>query len=182
MKLVILDRDGVINEDSDSFIKSPQEWVAIPGSLEAIAKLCHHGYKVVIASNQSGLARGLFSSRDLSAIHQKMRLELDRFGGQIDGIFFCPHGPDDKCSCRKPEPGLLLEIRERLGVEIDKAVFVGDSFRDIQAANAAGTSAILVKSGKGRKTISAHQSQLAGVPIVENLSAAVSYILAGKDH
>ena len=129
MKLVILDRDGTINEDSDDYIKSPAEWVPIPGSLEAIARLNHAGWHTVIASNQSGLARGLFDMATLNAIHARMNRELAAFGGRIDAIFFCPHMPDDGCRCRKPKPGLLELIGERYGVELTETYMVGDSLR-----------------------------------------------------
>ena len=138
MKLVILDRDGVINEDADTYVKSPEEWIPIPGSLEAIARLNHSGYRVVVASNQSGLARGLFTIDDLNNMHRRMHQELARLGGQIDAVFFCPHGPQDACRCRKPSPGLFEQIGLRLRQDLRNAPSVGDSFRDIQAARAAG--------------------------------------------
>jgi len=176
MRLVILDRDGVINEDSDDFIKSPDEWIPIPGSLEAIAKLNHFGFKVAIATNQSGLARGLFSIDQLNAIHQKLYNELERLGGQVELIAFCPHGPDDGCSCRKPEPGLLYEVKDRLGFSLRDVPVIGDSLRDITSAQKAGAAPILVKTGKGLKTIENNEKDLMGVPIVENLAEAVQII------
>jgi D-glycero-D-manno-heptose 1,7-bisphosphate phosphatase len=178
VKLVILDRDGVINEDSDAYIKSPAEWIPIPGSLEAIARLNHYGFKVVVATNQSGLARGLFSIDDLNAIHQKLRQELDRVGGQLEGVFFCPHGPDQGCSCRKPEPGLLVQIRDRLGVELHGVAAVGDALRDIQSAQAVSAAPYLVETGKGKRTLQAFGHKLGRVPVFPNLSAAVEAIIA----
>ena len=136
MKLIILDRDGVINEDSDDYIKSTDEFIPLPDSLEAIARLNHAGYTVMVATNQSGIARGLFSIDTLNAIHSKLRRELSTYGGRVDGIFFCPHGPDDHCDCRKPAPGLLYEIAERTGRSLEGVPAVGDSLRDIQAAQA----------------------------------------------
>ena len=152
MPVVILDRDGVINEDSDAYVKSPAEWIPIPGSLEAIARLNHAGYRVVVATNQSGVARGLFSMVELDAIHQKLHASLARLGGQLDGIYFCPHGPDDGCACRKPRPGLLREIASRQGIDLGGVPAIGDSLRDLEAAMAVGAMPILVRTGKGRAT------------------------------
>lgn len=152
-KIVVLDRDGVINEDSPDYIKSPEEWHAIPGSLEAIAILKDKGYGVYIATNQSGVGRGYYSLDGLNAIHQKMLSQLETVGGNIDGIFFCPHVPEDQCTCRKPEPGLLLEIFEAAGVEPEQCVFVGDSQRDIEAGIKAGCEAVLVQTGNGSSTL-----------------------------
>lgn len=153
MKLAIIDRDGVINHDSDAFIKSPQEWEAIPGSLEALARLTENGWKVVIATNQSGLARGLFSMNTLNAIHAKMRRELALLGGFIDAIFICPHGPDDGCTCRKPAPGMFRDIAHRYEVNLQTVPSVGDSLRDLQAASQAGCAPWLVQTGKGMRTL-----------------------------
>ena len=152
-KVIILDRDGVINQDSDEFIKSPEEWQPIEGSLQAIAQLNNAGYKVAVATNQSGVARGLFDINVLEAVHQKMHNMLADYGGHIDGVYFCPHGPDDKCKCRKPLPGLLYEIASKLKIELKDVPVIGDSFRDLQAAMAAGAEPILVKTGKGLKTL-----------------------------
>lgn len=154
-KLVILDRDGVINVDSDAFIKTPDEWVPIPGSLEAIARLNHAGYRVAVASNQSGIGRGLFDMATLNAMHLKMHRAAAAVGGRIDAVFFCPHTGEDQCECRKPKPGLLQMIAERF--EIDPAVtpVVGDSLRDLQAGAALGFRTHLVLTGKGKKTLAA---------------------------
>jgi D-glycero-D-manno-heptose 1,7-bisphosphate phosphatase len=149
MKLIILDRDGTINEDRDDFVKSPDEWVPIPGSLEAIARLNHAGWHTVVATNQSGLARGLFDMATLNAIHAKMNRALGDLGGRIDAVFFCPHGPDDGCTCRKPLPGLLQTIGERYGVSLRETYAVGDSVRDLEAGVAAGCAPHLVRTGKG---------------------------------
>lgn len=148
MKLVILDRDGVINEDKDDYIKSPAEWRPIPGSLEAIVKLKHAGFRVVVASNQSGLARGLFDYDTLFAIHDKMTRMLADLGTHLDGIFFCPHAPEDACNCRKPHTGLLDDIARRFGRSLEGMPFVGDSLSDVEAAQAVGARPLLVRTGK----------------------------------
>jgi len=148
-KLVILDRDGTINQDSDDYIKSPEEWIPLPGALEAIARLNHAGWQVVVASNQSGLGRGLFDMATLNAMHAKMNKLLSAVGGRIDAVFFCPHGPEDKCPCRKPLPGLFEQIAERLGMDLKGTHVVGDSLRDLQAGVAVGCTPHLVHTGKG---------------------------------
>ncbi len=149
LKLVILDRDGTINEDSDEFVKSADEWTPLPGSLEAIARLNHAGWHVVIASNQSGLGRGLFDVSTLNAMHTKMQKLLAAVGGRVDAIFYCPHAPDEGCRCRKPEPGLYEQIGERYGIDLAHVPVVGDSARDVLAAVAAGCAPHLVLTGKG---------------------------------
>jgi D-glycero-D-manno-heptose 1,7-bisphosphate phosphatase len=151
MKLVILDRDGTINADSDEFIKSPQEWQPLPGALEAIAKLNHAGWHVAIASNQSGLGRGLFDVASLNAMHAKMHKLLAAVGGRVDAIFYCPHSPDEGCTCRKPLPGLFEQIAERFGVDLKGMPVVGDGLRDVQAGAAAGCEPHLVLTGKGEE-------------------------------
>ena len=148
MKLVILDRDGTINEDRDDFVKSPVEWVPIPGSLEAIARVNHAGWHTVIATNQSGLARGLFDILALNAIHARMNRELAELGGRIDAVFFCPHTASEQCECRKPAPGLLRDIGERYGVDLAQVPMVCDTLRDLQAAQAAGCPPHLVRTGR----------------------------------
>jgi D-glycero-D-manno-heptose 1,7-bisphosphate phosphatase len=152
-KLVVLDRDGVINADSDAFIKSPDEWVAIPGSLEAIARLNQAGYRVAIASNQSGIGRGLFDMAALNAMHEKMNRTAAAVGGRIDAVFFCPHTQEDECECRKPKPGMLQQIVERFEIDPADTPMVGDSLRDLQAGAALGFALHLVLTGKGRKTL-----------------------------
>ncbi|NMG30525.1 D-glycero-beta-D-manno-heptose 1,7-bisphosphate 7-phosphatase [Aromatoleum evansii] len=151
-KLIILDRDGVINYDSDQFIKSPDEWKPIPGSLEAIARLNQWGWRVVVASNQSGVGRGLFGMDTLNAINEKMVKSLAQVGGRLDAIFFCPHSADSTCDCRKPKPGLFLQIAERFNANLDRVPVVGDSLRDLQAGVAVGCKPYLVLTGKGMKT------------------------------
>lgn len=152
MKLIVLDRDGVINHDSDAFIKNPSEWHPISGSLEAIAKLYHAGYKVVIATNQSGLGRQLFNIDHLNAIHKKLQDALRPFEARIDAFFICPHHPKEKCTCRKPNTGMFDTIKIRYGISPGKNISVGDSLRDLQAASSAGFIPYLVLTGKGQKT------------------------------
>ena len=152
MKLIILDRDGDINYDSAQFIKSPEEWKPIPGSLEAIAKLDGAGYRVVVATNQSGVGRGLFDMDTLNAINDKMVKAVSQVGGRIDAIFFCPHPADSPCDCRKPKPGMFLQIAERFNVDLKDVPAVGDSLRDLEAATAVGCAPFLVQTGKGQKT------------------------------
>lgn len=153
MKLIILDRDGVINHDSDAYVKTPGEWLPLPGSLEAIARLSHSGYRVVVATNQSGIARGLFDLSILASIHAKMLQAAAAAGGRIDAIFFCPHGPADGCACRKPRPGLFVEALERFGAAPGQTYAVGDQLRDLQAAHASGCRPVLVLTGKGQATM-----------------------------
>jgi D-glycero-D-manno-heptose 1,7-bisphosphate phosphatase len=177
MKLIILDRDGVINRDSDAYIKAPEEWEAIPGSLKAIACLNEAGYRVIVATNQSGIGRGLFDIEALHRIHEKMRCELAAAGGNVDAIVFCPHRPEDGCACRKPKPGLLLDIASRLQVSLAGVPAIGDSLRDLQAARAVGALPILVKTGKGRRTLDRHPD-LGDVPVYEDLAEAAAALLA----
>lgn len=180
IKLAILDRDGTINADSDDYVKSPEEWSPLPGALEAIAKLNHAGWHVVLATNQSGLARGLFDMAALNAMHVKMNRLLAVHGGRIDAVFFCPHQPTDACSCRKPLPGLLLKIGERFGVELGGVPCVGDSLRDLQAAQAAGCAPHLVLTGKGQalrgKTLPADTPS--NTVVHEDLGVFANYLLA----
>jgi len=152
MKLVILDRDGVINFDSAQYIKSPEEWRPIPGSLEAIARLTQAGYRVVVATNQSGVGRGLFDMATLNAIHEKMHRAVTQAGGRIEAIFYCPHAADSTCECRKPRPGLLIEIGERFNTPLAQVPAVGDSLRDLEAAAAVSARPMLVLTGKGERT------------------------------
>lgn len=149
MKLVILDRDGTLNEDSADYVKSPDEWTPLPGALEAVARLNHAGWHVVVASNQSGLGRGLFDVSTLNAMHAKMHRMLAAVGGRVDAVFYCPHGPDEGCRCRKPEPGLFEQIGERYGVDLRGVPAVGDSPRDVLAGVAVGCEPHLVLTGKG---------------------------------
>lgn len=170
MNLIILDRDGVINKDSDQFIKSPDEWEAIPGSLNAIARLNQAGYRIVIATNQSGLGRGLYTLDVLNQIHNKMIKELSEVGGNIEAIFFCPHAEKDNCTCRKPRPGMFQNIATRLGISLANVPAVGDSLRDLQAAIVAGAQPVLVLTGKGRKTLTQLEEGFQDVPIYDDLA------------
>ena len=175
MKLVILDRDGVINADSDRFIKSPEEWHAIPGSLEAIATLNQNGYRVVIATNQSGIGRGLLDMAAFNAINDKLTSQLAQAGGRIDAIFYCPHAADTHCKCRKPLPGMLHEIGRRFNSDLKDLPAIGDSLRDLQAAHAVGALPILVKTGKGKLTL--EEGELPEPTIVfDDLAAAARHL------
>lgn len=153
MRLIVLDRDGVINHDSTAYIKSPDEWRPIDGSLDAIARLCKAGYRVVVATNQAGVGRGLFDMATLAAIHNRMTQAVTAAGGHLDAIFFCPHAPALECECRKPRPGMLHEILRRFGAEAAQVSMVGDSLRDLQAAASAGCRPILVLTGNGQATL-----------------------------
>ena len=177
MKLVILDRDGTINFDSDRFIKSADEWRPLPGALEAIARLNGAGYRVAVATNQSGIERGLFDMNALNAIHAKMLKAVQQAGGQIDVIYYCPHSGDADCRCRKPSPGMFVDIGRRLNASMAGVPCIGDGLRDLQAAEAAGGKPILVLTGKGAATLAA-----GGLPeatqTYADLPAAVDAILA----
>lgn len=177
MKLVVLDRDGVINYDSVHFIKSTNEWIPIPGSLEAIALLNQSGYRVALATNQSGISRGLFDMATLNAIHDKMHRALAQFGGRIDALFYCPHSADDNCTCRKPKPGMMEEIGKRFGQDLKGVAIVGDALRDLQAGAVLGMQPILVRTGKGEETLAA-----GGLPegtlVFANLAEAVQHIIS----
>jgi D-glycero-D-manno-heptose 1,7-bisphosphate phosphatase len=173
---VILDRDGVINIDADKFIKSPEEWLPIAGSLEAIALLNRHGFKVAVITNQSGIARGLYDLNTLTAIHDKMCRLVSDAGGKIEAIYFCPHGPDSQCDCRKPKPGLFKTFAADKQVDLENTYSIGDSLRDIQASLAVNCRPLLVKTGKGMQTIQ-NNPQL-NIPIFENLYDAAKYIIS----
>ena len=170
MKLVILDRDGTINEDSDQYIKSPEEFHPIEGSLEAIARLTQAGYRVVVATNQSGIARGLFDTATLVAMHAKLQRLVAQAGGRIDAFFFCPHAADSACECRKPQPGMLAEVARRFNVSLKDVYMVGDARRDVEAAAAAGAKPVLVLTGKGART-QAEASLPPGTEVFQNLAA-----------
>jgi D-glycero-D-manno-heptose 1,7-bisphosphate phosphatase len=170
MKLVILDRDGTINEDSDHYIKSPEELHLIEGSLDAIARLTQAGYRIVVATNQSGIARGLFDTATLIAIHALLQRQAAQAGGRIDAFFFCPHAADSSCQCRKPRPGMLMEVARRFNVSLKDVVMVGDAQRDLEAAVAAGAKPALVLTGKGEKT--RREGRMPpGTMVYENLAA-----------
>ncbi len=175
MKLIILDRDGVINQDSDLYIKSAAEWRPIPGSAEAIARLNHAGYRVVVATNQSGISRGLFDTATLNLMHDKMHKLVAQAGGRIDAVFYCPHKNDDHCGCRKPAPGMFEEIAQRFGVSLAGVPAVGDSLRDLQAGVALGCQPMLVRTGKGEKTIAAG-GMPEGTRIFNDLAAVAEHL------
>jgi D-glycero-D-manno-heptose 1,7-bisphosphate phosphatase len=176
-KLIILDRDGVINKDSDQFIKSPAEFEALPGAIEAIARLNQAGYRVVVATNQSGIGRGLFDMATLAAINDKMVEMVFRQGGRIDAVFFCPHTADDKCRCRKPNTGMFEDIAARFRVGLNRVPTIGDSLRDLEAGAAVGCTPILVRTGKGRKT-----EKAGGLPkgtnVFADLAEAVQHLVS----
>ncbi len=179
MKLVILDRDGVINFDSEYFIKSPAEWKPIPGSLEAIAKLTQAGYRVVVATNQSGIGRGLFDMDTLNAINDKMYRAAQLLGGRIDALFYCPHTADSKCDCRKPKPGMFERIAACFNADLTQAWAVGDSLRDLQAAVSVGAQPMLVLTGKGKKT-QADEGLPPQTQVFDDLAAVVENILKSE--
>lgn len=179
-QLVVLDRDGVINHDSEAFIRSAAEWHAIDGSLEAIALLGAHGFTVAVATNQSGLARGHFDLVALNGIHGAMVDAVAAAGGHIDRIVFCPHDPDAGCDCRKPAPGLLRQLAEHYGVDLQNVPFIGDSLRDLQAAQSVGARGILVRSGHGRVTEKAFADSAAEFEIFDDLLQAAHFLVAEK--
>lgn len=184
MRLVILDRDGVINEDSDNYIKSPEEWNPVPGSLDAIARLCRADYRVVVTTNQSGVGRGLFTLDTLNKIHIKMLEHVHQKGGEIDAVLFCPHTPDADCSCRKPRPGMLRQLADRLKIKLHGVPVVGDSIRDLEAAVAVNALPVLVTTGKGAKSAALLQQQqrtdLGTVPVYADLAGFVDALLDGE--
>ncbi len=179
VRLVILDRDGVINEDREDFVRCPADWVPIKGSLRAIERLNRRGILVAIATNQSGLARGMFALNDLDAIHQALARELSELGGHVDGIFVCPHGPSEGCDCRKPRPGLLIQAGQTLGVRAEDTVFVGDRDTDLRAAEAAGIQPILVRTGHGKSVV--ERALERGIVVADDLSSAIEGILCACD-
>jgi D-glycero-D-manno-heptose 1,7-bisphosphate phosphatase len=179
MKLAILDRDGVINYDSDQYIKSPAEWHPIPGSIEAIARLNQHGYRVAVATNQAGIGRGLFDMATLNAINDKMMEMVFRQGGRIDALFFCPHTAVENCTCRKPRTGMYEEIAARFHTELKGVPCIGDSLKDLQVAEAVGAQPVLVLTGKGEKT-----KEVGGLPrktlVYANLAEAARHLTAAS--
>lgn len=185
IRLVILDRDGTINEDRDDYVKSAGEWVPIPGALEAIAKLHQAGWHVVVATNQSGLGRGLFDMFTLNEMHMKMNALLAPLGGRVDAVFFCPHAPEDNCRCRKPLPGLFEDIRERFGLDDMSTVpAVGDTLRDMQAARAVGCQAHLVRTGKAARLdaagVQALRDQVPGLTVHTSLATFADTLLGAE--
>jgi len=176
--LIVLDRDGVINEDSAAYIKSAEEWRPLPGSIEAIAALHRAGYTVAVASNQSGLARGLFDRATLQQMHDKLESLVMAAGGAIDRIVVCPHGPDDGCDCRKPAPGLLEQLAAHYGTSMAGVPVVGDAIRDLEAARAVGARPILVRTGKGEAAENNLPADLAGVEVLDDLAAVAARLCA----
>jgi len=182
MKIIVLDRDGVINQDSDDYIKSAEEFIPIKGSIAAIARLCAAGFKVVVATNQSGLSRKYFDEDQLSEIHHLLCSMVEQAGGIIDGIFYCPHLPDEGCSCRKPKTGLLEQIENEFACKLEGCYFVGDSLKDIQAARSFDCNPILVRTGKGLITEQKlSDTNDVSVPVHDDLANAVSHILGSLD-
>jgi D-glycero-D-manno-heptose 1,7-bisphosphate phosphatase len=181
IKLVILDRDGTINADRSDYVKSADEWVALPGALEAIARLNHDGWHVAIATNQSGLGRGLFDMAAFNAMHQKLNQQLAKHGGRVDAVFFCPHAPDEACTCRKPLPGMIEEAVERYGATPSQVPVVGDSLRDLQAGQAIGCPTHLVRSGKAAEldeaALATLLDQVPGTVVHADLTAFVDHLL-----
>ncbi|MDX1724487.1 MAG: D-glycero-beta-D-manno-heptose 1,7-bisphosphate 7-phosphatase [Pseudomonas sp.] len=175
MKLLILDRDGVINYDSDAYIKNLDEWIPLPGAVEAIARLSRAGWTVAVATNQSGLARGYYDQAALDAMHARLRQLVAEQGGELGLIVHCPHGPDDGCDCRKPKPGMLRQIAAHYNVSLDGVWFVGDSSRDLKAALAVGCQPVLVKTGKGLLTLA--QPLPAGTLVFDDLAAVASQLI-----
>ncbi|MBQ0724367.1 MAG: D-glycero-beta-D-manno-heptose 1,7-bisphosphate 7-phosphatase [Cycloclasticus sp.] len=173
---IILDRDGVINLDSDQYVKNAEQWIPITGSIDAIVKLHQAGYRVFVATNQSGIGRGLFTLDDLQAMHSKMMALVAQAGGKITDIAFCPHSPEDDCACRKPKPGLLTDLAQRNNIALPSAIVIGDSLRDLQAAVAVNAQAMLVLTGKGQTT--KHQNPTLSHPTFETLNDAVTFILS----
>jgi D-glycero-D-manno-heptose 1,7-bisphosphate phosphatase len=182
-KLILLDRDGVINEDSDNYIKSVDEWRPIPGSLEAIARLNRAGYRIVVITNQSGISKGLFDLEGLAAMHNKMLRLASEVGGRIDAIFFCPHGPEAKCNCRKPKSGMFEQVALRYGVTLNGVVAVGDSLRDLQAAAALQCRTFLVKTGKGLRTLTEKSAELPpGTQVFDDLLSIAKLLVPEDPH
>ena len=183
MKLVILDRDGVINQDSSEFIKTPDEWIPIKGSLQAIGRLSQAGYDVVVMTNQSGIGRNLLSADMLGQIHVRMIDHIQQHGGKIQSILFCPHLPNAGCECRKPKIGMYQELATRLGISFKGVYSVGDSLRDLQAAKTAGAVPVLVKTGNGKRTLQQLKSSnndLLNLPAFNNLASFVDTLLLNK--
>jgi D-glycero-D-manno-heptose 1,7-bisphosphate phosphatase len=170
-RFLAIDRDGVVNEDSDEYIKSAAEWIPIPGSIDGIAKLTQAGYRIAIITNQSGLARGIYDLASLNAMHRKLREFLSTSGGQVEMILFCPHQPSDNCNCRKPHPGLFVQLAQRFGCSLEGVPFIGDSVTDVVAGRIVGMEPILVRSGKGERTLREHPELLSELRVFRDLKA-----------
>ncbi len=177
-KLIVLDRDGVINLDSDNYIKTVDEWQPEEGSIEAIARLTSHGFKIIVATNQSGISRGYYSHQTLNEMHNKLRQLCAEQGGKISAIIYCPHGPDDNCSCRKPNSGLFTKMAEYYQTSLCGVYTIGDSYRDLEAGIKVSVKPILVLTGKGKKTLAEKATELKAhnIPIKNNLLDAVEYV------
>ena len=180
VSLVILDRDGVINRDSREYVKSADEWLPLPGSIEAIGRLSRAGYTVAVASNQSGLARGLFDEPALDGMHSKLKELVAGAGGIVDRIVFCPHGPDEGCDCRKPKPGMLQQLARHYGTDLGQVPVIGDSLRDLEAALAAGARPVLVRTGNGAQTETRLPEAFADIEVYDDLAAAVDALIGGN--
>jgi len=174
-KVILLDRDGVINEDPHGYISSAEKWYPIPGSLEAISKLNHAGWQVFVITNQSGIGRGFYALADMHEIHEKMQKQLAMVGGHIQDIFFCPHHPEENCQCRKPAPGLFYQVRDKYNINLADTFFVGDKISDVKAGQKVGCQPILVMTGCGKQTIKEHPNL--NVPCFADLTAAVEFVL-----
>lgn len=181
MPFIILDRDGVINYDSDAYIKSPEEWEPIPGSLEAIARLNQHQYQVLVATNQSGVARGYYSLQTLAQIHQKFHGALASVGGRVDEIYYCPHHPDDGCLCRKPNTGMFMQMYAKYALDFSQTFYIGDSYTDVLVARHVGCTPVLVLTGKGLLTLKAHP-ELEQTLRFNDLAEAVNYVITTSQH
>jgi len=175
LKLLILDRDGVINQDSDAYIKSVEEWIPLPGAIEAIAQLSRAGWTVAVATNQSGIARGYYDLATLEAMHERLRSLVAQQGGELGLVVYCPHGPDEGCACRKPKPGMLHAIAEHYGVSLARLWFVGDSLGDLEAARAVDCQPVLVKTGKGEKTLG--KTLPVGTLVFDDLAAVAAELI-----
>jgi histidinol-phosphate phosphatase family protein len=177
---IFLDRDGVINENRSDYVKSWSEFLFLPGSLEAIAKLTQAGHRLIVCTNQAGIAKGTISQKTIEEIHRRMLAEVARAGGYIEKVYYCPHAKDEQCGCRKPQPGLLLRARDELGLDMNKAIFIGDSITDIRAGLAAGVSCILVLTGLGEEHLRTRQHEIGGLFTVSmSLKHAAESILQG---
>ena len=178
---IVMDRDGVVNEDSDDYIRCASDWVPISGSMDAIAKLTQSGFRVAVVTNQSGLARGLFDIAALNGIHNKFRDHLALSGGRVEMILFCPHSPTDECNCRKPRLGLFIQLAQRIGFPLNGIPYIGDSITDIEVARSAGMTPMLVMSGKGQKTLGIHGKILDGIRVFQDLREVAEVLVSRRE-
>ena len=182
MKLIILGRDGILNEYRDDHVKAPAEWVPIPGALEAVSRLNHAGWHAVVATNQAGIGRGMIDMASVNLIHAHMNKLMQAQGARLDAVFFCPHTPEEQCDCRKPLPGMMLEIGERYGVDLDHVPVAADTLRDLQAAHAAGCEPHLVRTGRAAQlddaVVEQWCKQVPGVRVHADLSAMAEQLIA----